>query len=102
MVAFWGRTGWRPGGVCAVLWLCLPPAVAFGQPDPPSRAESGLPPEVRTLAFSPDGKRLASASGEPEDPGLLMVWDVATRKPRFRHRKKKGIPSVAFSPGGKV
>jgi WD40 repeat protein len=91
-----------PVSAGAVVWLCLFPAVALGQPDPPSRAEAGLPPEVRTLSFSPDGKFLAAASGEPEDPGLLTVWEVATRKPRFTHREKKGIPSVAFSPDGKV
>jgi WD40 repeat protein len=60
------------------------------------------PPAIRALAFSPDSKLLAAGSGEPEDPGVLTVWDVAARKPRFTHREGRGIPAAAFSPDGKV
>jgi WD40 repeat protein len=59
-------------------------------------------PEFRTLAFSADGKLLAAGSGEPEEPGVLAVWNVATRRPLFTHHEKRGIPSVAFSPDGKL
>ena len=77
----------------AALCFCLP-AVAAEQPS--------LPAVIRALAFSPDGKRLAAGSGEPEDAGVLTVWDVAARKPRFTHRQARGIPTAAFSPEGKL
>jgi WD40 repeat protein len=64
---------------------------AFGQQ--PAEA-----PAIRTLAFSPDGLWLAAGSGEPDEPGELVVWNLNTRKPQFIHREKHGIPSVAFSP----
>jgi WD40 repeat protein len=60
------------------------------------------PAWVRTVAFSPDGKLLAAGTGEPQKPGMAVVWDVATRRPRFTHREKTGIGGVAFSPDGKL
>ena len=35
---------------------------------------------VWSVAFSPDGKRLASASGSFEKPGEVKMWDAATGK----------------------
>jgi WD40 repeat protein len=32
------------------------------------------------VAYSPDGKRLASAGGEPTRPGEIKIWDTATGK----------------------
>ena len=57
---------------------------------------------IRMLAFSPDGTLLAAAAGEPEQPGHLTVWNVATRAPVFDHAEPKGIPTVAFAPDGKL
>jgi WD40 repeat protein len=34
---------------------------------------------VLTLAFSPDGKLLASGGGDPSRSGELLIWDVAAR-----------------------
>jgi WD40 repeat protein/serine/threonine protein kinase len=57
--------------------------------------------EVRTLrghaalAFSPDGKRLASASG---DGRTVKVWDASTGQEIL---SLKGVTNVAFSPDGK-
>jgi WD40 repeat protein len=50
---------------------------------------------VRNLAFSPDGKRLASVSGD----GALRVWEITTGKEVFQGHSAR--PSVAFSPDGK-
>jgi WD40 repeat protein len=36
--------------------------------------------KVWYLAFSPDGRRLASAAGRHNEPGDVRVWDVATGK----------------------
>ena len=35
---------------------------------------------VLSLAFSPDGSRLATGGGEPSRSGELMIWDVAKRE----------------------
>ena len=40
----------------------------------------GLSERVESLAFSPDGKRLAVTGGRPARMGEVQVWDVAKRK----------------------
>ncbi|HEX8921513.1 MAG TPA: TIR domain-containing protein [Pyrinomonadaceae bacterium] len=43
------------------------------------RPLSGHKDEIMSVAFSPDGKTLASASGQAD--GTIRLWDVATRQP---------------------
>jgi len=53
-----------------------------------------------SVAFSPDGKSLATAG----DDNHIRLWDVATGKPTFAfkaHDAPSGIARVAFFPGGK-
>jgi RNA polymerase sigma factor (sigma-70 family) len=66
---------------------------------------------VHGLTFSPDGKRLASCSGNDTYDGWVLevpghnatVWDVATGKPAFRlEGHDGGVKSVAWSPDGKT
>jgi WD40 repeat protein/tRNA A-37 threonylcarbamoyl transferase component Bud32 len=62
---------------------------------------------VHSVAFSPDGKRLASASaggwrGNPGKPGELIVWDVQTGQAVFTLRGQGGwVFGLAYSPDGK-
>jgi WD40 repeat protein len=58
------------------------------------------PTGVRAVAFSRDGKLLAAVTGEPKEPGTVTLWDVSSRKRRWTHAEKGGVPAVAFSPDG--
>jgi WD40 repeat protein len=54
------------------------------------------------VAFRPDGKRLASAGGEPGRPNEIKVWDLETGVALFTLRgHDNGITSIAYSPNGK-
>jgi len=77
----------------------LPPgAVArFGQ----ARLHHGA--WIKSLAFSPDGRMLASGGGQYSQSGDVSIWDVASgRLLRSVPAPKQGIGAVAFSPDGKA
>jgi WD40 repeat protein/serine/threonine protein kinase len=62
--------------------------------------------DVWSVAFSPDGNRVASGAGmfvysDDEGRGELAVWNTATGQEVFSHRGlKSGVQGVAFSPDG--
>jgi WD40 repeat protein len=69
------------------------------------RRLEGHSEEIRFVAFSPDGKTLASASRDQ----TLRFWDVETLKQRFVHKLKYGasdfpgvIEFLAWSPDSKI
>jgi hypothetical protein len=54
------------------------------------------------LAFSPDGKVLATGSKSFEG-GSIHLWDIAAGRELCRHTgHREGIASIAFSPDGKL
>jgi WD40 repeat protein len=60
--------------------------------------------DLECLAFSPDGRRLATASGIPnlpDQPGEVRIWDLVTgRETLTLSGHKARISSLAFSPDG--
>ena len=63
--------------------------------------------EIRSVAFSPDGLRLASAGGIFDPKGVvgpdITMWNAATGNEVFSTPGHKGgVSGVAFSPDGKT
>lgn len=59
---------------------------------------------VSSVAFSPDGKYVASGGCDHSDPcdqGSVRAWEAATGKEIARMTYKGWVNSVVFSPDGK-
>ncbi|HRW04827.1 MAG TPA: WD40 repeat domain-containing protein, partial [Caldilineaceae bacterium] len=78
------------GQVVVVWWLqTLKPHTIF----------EGHPRDVGSIAFSPDGRFLASASFD----GTIIIWNVATVEKVNRFKSTVGdVISIAFSPDGET
>jgi WD40 repeat protein len=56
---------------------------------------------VRSLAFHPGGRRLASAGGQKLAAGEIRIWDVENGAELLALRNRSGpFTGVAFSPDG--
>ncbi len=73
-------------------------------PIPPNRittlvhSREGSFPDVKSVAFSPNGDILASGSAQ----GTVKLWNVATRTTIRTLEYDSGVESVAFSPDGNI
>src|SRR5262249_50100626 len=65
-----------------------------------------FPCKQSRLAFSPDGKRLVSAGGNPTAhavPGDLKIWDVETGRELYAVKgHTKRLTGAQFSPDGRL
>src|SRR5262249_47250313 len=85
-VRLWDLAGWKPA-------LPLPPLRM-----PPLRTLPGHPGTIWSVAFSPDGKLVASVSFDG-----VILWDVgAGTKVRVLPGRHGAGSKVAFSPDGKA
>lgn len=95
--------------VSVLLALYLPAAPNRGGPYPSVKPEASLAGgssiSFTDVAFSPDGKTLATSAND----GTVQLWNVASRKPSATLTPREKSPdevvtidSVAFSPDGKL
>jgi WD40 repeat protein/serine/threonine protein kinase len=76
-------------------------ATLAGQSPPVPPPQAGASYWVRSLAFSPDGKVLASGSDPGPDGIVVRLWDLATDQVLASLKGNKGpVMSIAFSPDG--
>jgi WD40 repeat protein len=62
-----------------------------------ARAITGHKAMIYSVAWSPDGRRVASASGD----FTARVWDAATGREVHRLEHTRDVQGVAYSPGGR-
>lgn len=89
--------------VLAMTFLSLS-ALQVSAAPPGSQAPAERPRGLgfRCVTFSPDGKTVAASTGEPDERGEVILWEVATGNRLLVHQEATGIPCLAFSADGKT
>jgi WD40 repeat protein len=72
------------------------PSELYGQ-------EEGVRPRIYGLAFSPDGEKLAAATGSSHSKGgPVVIWSVSEWKVLFTHHEPAGASDIIFSGDGRL
>ena len=92
-----GRSLFLNGGTSVQRWWLERP-----EDDPPD-ALAGHADEAWAVAYSPDGRLLATGSDDTEDDDTLKLWDPATGRILRGWRTGEGtVAALAFSPNGRT
>jgi WD40 repeat protein/mono/diheme cytochrome c family protein len=92
----------QPGGAALALGSYRE-IVLIGADGKPIAKLEGHVNQVRGLAFSPDGKLLAAAGGNPGQFGEIKLWSLADKRELLSIRgHRDNIFAIAFSPDGKL
>jgi uncharacterized protein with WD repeat len=91
----------QPGGSILALGRYREVELVHGARRSPAGKLTGHASQVRAVAFSPDGKLIAAAGGDPAQFGEIKIWSVAERQElRSMRGHRDNIFAVAFSPDG--
>src|SRR5205807_1242139 len=92
---------WHAGSLAVVVLALVPTAPLWAQEAKLKATLQAADTQVVAVAFSPDGKTLASGVDSQRKPGDIKLWDVATGKVQTSLPVgTNSVFSLGFSPDG--